>query len=28
MVTEGVVTADGTFLPLFEPDLDAVGGPR
>ena len=24
-VTEGVVTVDGTFLPLLEPDLDAVG---
>ena len=27
-VTEGVVTKDGTFLPLLEPDLDAVGEPR
>lgn len=24
-VTEGVVTPDGTFLPLLEPDLDSVG---
>ena len=24
-VTEGVVTKDGTFLPVLEPDLDAVG---